>query len=165
MDLNEELGTIEEDPLEGPTKIKHYPCLIPDPEHPALAVDSRTIRVWCELDEDFYAVLLSPITHLVHEVAASLDGYDIDGFLDSYSHYYHPEWRATRAMQMGLAYRQPFYVELYARHYVSHTPDGTEYDCDTSYEILHVKALPPNEVAARWQEWLSRGGDFGSVEK
>lgn len=165
MDLDEELGILHDTPMEDDrVKIKRYPCLVPDPEYPAHVIDSHTIRVWCELDEDFYATLLSPIRHLVHEVPASMDGMDIDGFLDSYSHYYHPEWRAMRAIQMGLVYRQPFYVELYARYYTSHHAEGIEYDCETSYEILHVKTLSPDEIARRWQEWIERDcGTFRSL--
>jgi hypothetical protein len=157
------------------TSDKDEPSLLPVPEHqvvfgattpyPLVMADSKTVRLWVELDDDLYVVPLSDFQQLepyAHEVwIFAADG----GIADFFEP---PTWGSTKvgpisfgcgreqwAMQEGLIPHQPFLVELYARHYMHETPEGAEGDCESHYEILQKTEANPEEAAKFWEKWAA----------
>lgn len=147
----DDLCTEAEPKFPEPHAAPHYPLIVPG-EWPTVYVDSETVRVWCELDEDFDPTMLShcayehSVTHFLYECGL--------GDLLSCGNWGNAaiDW----AIENGVTYRQPFLIEITAHYYIQQTVDGPEGDCDTSYEVLHRKPLDTATVIERFQEWISR---------
>lgn len=152
MSREQEIESVDISSYLDPVNRNKYPWMIFG-RWPIHILDRCRLRCWCELDEDFSAVPLSPISSLDHCVYNFISECSLDELLGCPPWGYEAiEW----AIGQGLTYRQPFYVELMVRYYLNHTDCGEEWDCDTEFEILEVKSLPPGEVLKRYEEWIKR---------
>ncbi len=150
------------------------PGFLPAPGHPVILgaasrypiimLDSRTVRLWAELDDDLRVAPLSNFGLLgdfLHEVWIWAEDAGIADFFEP------PSWgsvrvgchlfgygRAQWAMANGLMPHQPFQVEIYARHFMHETADGAEGDCEAHYEILQRRETDPLQAAGFWEEWF-----------
>ena len=133
-------------------------------EYPLHILDKNRLRLWVQLDEEFSIELLSDISHLSayhHEVSIfTEEGSWDDLILEHNSHYETIEGHmvsdgmARWGLDNQLIPRQPFQVEVSARHYHYNTQEGTEYDCDINCEVLVRKDVSPDTAATFWENWL-----------
>jgi len=133
---------------DAPLVLKHYPVYVPDTDYPVMFMDSLTVRVWVEFNEDWALEMLSTLPDVSHPVRFYIEECGVDDLLGYV-------WRSgvaffgrmDRGLEMGLCPRQPFYAELYVHYYVSHTAEGDEYDCDTDLTVIEITPLPDLEIA------------------
>ena len=145
------------EPKDDSLKIQAYPCIIPDSKWPALVLDKETIQFWSELNEDFLIEVLSPISNLKHAVTSFISECGVeDLFYACVCPNSHFDREATRALNLGLVYHQPFLIDASVSYSTYSTADGTEYDCDVAAEVIHATPLPAAETISRWEEWLKR---------
>ena len=127
-------------------------------------LDSKHLQIWVQLDADFSIEVLSDLTQLdnyYHEVPYFIEEGGWDDLILDCQHtseviagvrYGCP--RANWALSNGLIPQQPFKVEVFVRHFISHSMDGDEGDCETSCEILEKTPIDKQIVIDFWSNWL-----------
>jgi len=140
-----------------------YPHTDAHPRYPGFYPSNHEAIVWVVLNRGFEITLLSPVIPEDHEVGMFINETGLDNLFDIPSAYKkvenknpalsydYPVGQYKWAKENGLSPNQPFQVSLYARHYISHGPDGDEGDCDTGVEILQVMLLPKAKKELLWK--------------
>ncbi len=161
--MNDEflLGSPEE--LDPQLRFEHYPVIIPDLDYPAMVMSHEVIRFWCELDEDFNPELLSPISGIHHGLSYFIQECGLNDLL-GWRKWPCDEYEVTSALNCGLTYRQPFYIEASCVYTTSYGQDGPEHDTETDWEILHIRQILKETIIANFYEWLSRSDQFNETK-
>lgn len=158
-DLDLVFAAVEPEP-DAPLVLVRYPVYVPDlvdGRYPARFMDNATLRVWLEFNEDWSLELLSPLPPVRHSVIHSIEEVGVDDFFSYHWRYDQPFFgRMDSGLEMGLCPRQPFYAELYASYYTSHTAEGDEYDCDMEFTVLEITPLSDLEIAKRISDCIQQ---------
>ena len=116
--------------------------------------DERTATLWLKLDEDCWINRVG--THIVgeepfwlNEEASNVGWHE----LLSTETFDEINW----ALEQGLCPGQIFAVRLEVWWSRSGSYYEEEWELESRFELVERQYIAPDEIAARWQEWIDRG--------
>ena len=68
--------------------------------------------------------------------------------------YHYPDYNfGVWGKKEGIIENQPFKIRVYARHFIAHSMEGDEGDCEIEIDILEKKPVDPEVARKFWEEW------------